>query len=502
MILGRSLDNHNVAIDLDRLVEGRLMLQANSGAGKSWALRRLLEQTHGRIQHLVIDVEDEFHTLREKYDYILAGRDGGDCPADRRSAELLARRLLELGMSAVISIYEMKPDEREEFLRLFLESLISAPRSLWHPALIVIDEAHMFAPEGGKSETTGAVVDLMARGRKRGYAGVLATQRISKINKDAIAECNNKLIGRAALDVDMKRAGDELGFSKEKQLYLRTLPAGRFFAFGPALSLTVVEMEVGPVVTTHPKAGQRSAPPTPAPDKVKAVLEQLANLPHEAEAEARSVEDLQKKVRALEGDLRKAQRPGPTEDEILSLKKDITAAELRGREAAATYYASRLKAVVDEKIELERELVHVNARVSRIGELAKAMTEAAWPVPAPTVEHGLKPATTAGPQIVIPSSQGGELKGPEQRIIDAIAWLESIGIDTPEQTAVAFLADYTYGGGAFNNPRGSLRVKGLIEYAGDCLRLTSKGRGFARRIDAPLTTKELHGAIMRRLPGP
>src|SRR5436190_22848578 len=115
MTLGHSIDGQPVKIELERLVEGRLMMQANSGAGKSWALRRLIEQTAGKIQHIIIDVEDEFHTLREKQDYILAGRDGGDCPADRRSAELLARRLLELGMPAVISIYEMKPDEREEF---------------------------------------------------------------------------------------------------------------------------------------------------------------------------------------------------------------------------------------------------------------------------------------------------------------------------------------------------------------------------------------------------
>jgi DNA helicase HerA-like ATPase len=47
MTLGQTLDNRPVHIDLDRLVEGRLMLQANSGAGKSWALRRLIEQTAG-----------------------------------------------------------------------------------------------------------------------------------------------------------------------------------------------------------------------------------------------------------------------------------------------------------------------------------------------------------------------------------------------------------------------------------------------------------------------
>lgn len=46
--------------DLDALVDTRLLVQANSGGGKSWCLRRLLEQTHGKVQHLVIDPEGEF----------------------------------------------------------------------------------------------------------------------------------------------------------------------------------------------------------------------------------------------------------------------------------------------------------------------------------------------------------------------------------------------------------------------------------------------------------
>lgn len=133
-ILGSSTDGA-VTINVDRLVETRLLIQANSGAGKRWAIRRLLEQTHGRVQHLVIDVEDEFHTLREKFDYVLAGRHGGDCPADVRSAPLLARRLLELGVSSIIGIFELKHHDRIQFVKLFLESLVNAHISPWdYPA--------------------------------------------------------------------------------------------------------------------------------------------------------------------------------------------------------------------------------------------------------------------------------------------------------------------------------------------------------------------------------
>jgi hypothetical protein len=94
------------------------------------------------------------------------------------------------------------------------------------------------------------------------------------------------------------------------------------------------------------------------------------------------------------------------------------------------------------------------------------------------------------------------LSGPEQRILNAIAWMESLGIAEPEQTAVAFLADYTYGGGGFNNPKGSLRTKGLIEYRGDRMALTDQGRSLAATPEVPLTTEELHHKVLNRIPGP
>ena len=335
MIIGTDNSGRDIRIQLDRLVESRMLVQANSGAGKSWALRRILEQTHGKIQQLVIDVEDEFHTLREKYDYVLAGRHGGDCPADVRSAPLLARRLLELGASTIMGIYELQAHDRIRFVRLFLESLINAPRDLWHPVLVVVDEAHVFAPQVGEAESAASVIDLMTRGRKRGFCGILATQRISKLHKDAAAEANNKLIGRSALDVDMKRASDELGFStREQQNSLRTLRPGEFFAFGPAVSDVVTLVKVGPVETTHPKAGQRAAAPPPPREKVRAVLGQLADLPKEAEAEAQTSAVLRRKNAELEVELRKARAAAPAPDPKVTAERE---SEIR-KEAARSVH--------------------------------------------------------------------------------------------------------------------------------------------------------------------
>lgn len=303
----------NHPIDLPVLLETRLLVQASSGGGKSWALRRLLEQTAPNVQQLVIDPEGEFATLREKFDYVIAAAHDADAVASPQTAALLARRLMESGVSAILDIYDLKHHERVLFVRRFLDALVNLPRKLWHPVMVVLDEAHVYCPQVGSAESASAVIDIATRGRKRGLCAVLATQRLSKLHKDAAAEMQNKLIGRCGLDIDVKRAGDELGrISKEAHQILRQLDPGEFYAFGPALTRAPELVKIGPVATTHPQAGQRllQAPP-PASAKVRAELAKLTDLEKDAAIEARTIEELKAENAKLRREAAVANRRAP-----------------------------------------------------------------------------------------------------------------------------------------------------------------------------------------------
>ncbi len=77
MIIGHSIENNEaVKLDIQRILDGRMLLQANSGGGKSYALRKFAEITHGKAQQIILDLEGEFASLREKFDYILVGKEG------------------------------------------------------------------------------------------------------------------------------------------------------------------------------------------------------------------------------------------------------------------------------------------------------------------------------------------------------------------------------------------------------------------------------------------
>lgn len=202
IIIGTS-GGKNVAIDIEILLPSRLLLTADSGGGKSYALRRFLEQIFGKVQTITIDPEGEFATLREKFPFVLVGK-GGETPADPRSANLLARRLLELKASAVCDLYDLKSHLRHTWVKNFLEGLIEAPKEIRTPCIVVVDEAHVFCPEKGESEAFGPMVDLCTRGRKRGLCPVWATQRLAMISKDASSQLQNRLVGMQFEDVNRK----------------------------------------------------------------------------------------------------------------------------------------------------------------------------------------------------------------------------------------------------------------------------------------------------------
>lgn len=490
----------DLTLDLLKLVDSRMLINANSGGGKSYLLRLIAERACEHIQTVILDPEGEFVTLREKFDFLLAG-ESGEIPCEVRSATLLARKLLELQANTIIDLYDLKLPERRKFVRLFLELLMHAPKGLWHPVLIMLDEAHLFCPErsAGEAESAQAVIDLMSQGRKRSFCGILATQRLSKLHKDAEAETNNVVIGRTWLDIDQERAGKLLGFGKERAM-LRDLEAGTFYAFGPAFSANgVTTFHADAVSTTHPKPGQRHklTPPSPS-EAVQRIVAELADLPQQAEAEIRDLEGAKRKIRELEQQLR--QRPKEETERII--EKLVEVPVLKNGQLARTEKVIERTEALGEKL------------LAEVAELRKLMAPAAAPRPVapvapirtPVVAHERpvhapqRPLRRTGERQA-PGEEGG-LTGPEKRILDAAAWLESIGVAEPEQRAVAFLAGYTVGGGAFNNPRGRLNQRGLIEYRGDRLALTDAGRALASVPNSPLTTDELQARVMDRLPGP
>lgn len=243
-------------LDLDRLLAGRMLLQGSSGAGKSRTLRRIIEEAFDYVTTIIVDPEGEFENLARHIGATtlraveLSG-EGLTAAAARSRQHRLALHL---------DLTDLDPDQRIIKAAAFFAGLIGAPREHWaNTVLVCIDEGHLLAPHMAGSAQDAEVrrlgvatlTDLCARGRKRGIAPIIATQRLAKLSASVTSELQNFVVGLNVFDRDIARAADLLGFAMKDAERLRQLAPGEFYAMGPALSPTAVLVKVDPTITEH-----------------------------------------------------------------------------------------------------------------------------------------------------------------------------------------------------------------------------------------------------------
>lgn len=462
-----------IQIDLETFLETKLLIEADSGSGKSWTIRKMSEECSGKVQQILIDPEGDFITLREKYPFALVSKTGGDIPLNLRYAEALAHKILETGISVIIDLYEFKQHEREQFVKVFCEALMNAPKSLRHSCLIYLDEAQLFCPEDKRAISTSAVIDLCTRGRKRGLCAILATLRISILNKSAAAQCKNKMMGSTSLPLDQKRVGDELGLrTKEEIRDLRNLGKGEFYAFGPAISKEIVRFKVTAVKTTHIKSGSKllSLPPTPA--AIKKILSKLEDIPEEAEKELATKKQFQDEIKRLKAELKNQKPSNFIQDD--KLKQQVVSLQAQIKEEKRV--ADAHKKIADARGAL---LSKISKQIAEMPEIKVEPAKEFTPV---VVTPYSKRATTT--TVEVRPSSNGTVTGGAMRMLKAAAMFHP---DPVTKTKMATLSRLSHTSGSFSTYMSTLKREGLLVGEGNLFTITEEGLSQAGEVD-PLPT--------------
>lgn len=273
--LGSDSSGAPVYLDVEELLATRLLVQGNSGSGKSHLLRRLLEKSASVVQQIVIDPEGDFVSLAEAFGHVVI--DGAGYNDNEISR--LAARAREHRASVVLALDRLEVDSQMRCAAVFISALFDAPDKHWYPVLVIVDEAQLFAPSASgevsddvRRSSLAAMTNLMCRGRKRGLAGVIATQRLAKLAKNVAAEASNFLMGRTFLDIDMVRAADLLGMERRQAEQIRDLNRGQFLGLGPAISRRPVAIRIGDAQTCAKSAVAGLTPPPLATGQDMAAL--------------------------------------------------------------------------------------------------------------------------------------------------------------------------------------------------------------------------------------
>ena len=526
-----------MAFSLDLVRSGRLLLQASSGGGKSETIRKIATLTIPHIPNWIVDPEGEYAPLRAQLPFLLVGP-GGEVPATLDTVDEVVKLLLETGVSAIFDLFEMGTAKYEYARRLFT-ALDEAPKKLWRDLLLTIDEAHMLAPQDVslKRASSEAFANLASRGRKRGVAIVVATQRLALLNNDVAALCENMLFGRTGL-LDQKRTATMLGYTgaaaRDFAHQIGRVNDGDFYAYGRAfgmldITLFHVERVPGQTLSKATRNKQRTAPPTP--ESIRKLLPRFDALPQEVAAKAKTEADLRKdladalkKITALERAaakpqlvqaLQKVLTPQIDKEKLRMLTKKLEA--LGGGLAEAMQMANdqeqkdvRIRQLVEELGKLLGSSPALGRALKRAKD-AQGEALAILPALVPSTvmsaavqkpERGnVQASDSADP--VPPEVTPEGLSGPEGKVLNAAAWLKAIGIDEPTSDQVAWVANYSVNASSFKNPRASLLRQGLIGYpTPGVIRLTAEGSSKAARYDINGSNGDVQSAVIARLSGP
>lgn len=492
--------------------------------GKSYTASVQAEELLKAGQQIVaIDVTGAWYGLRSNatgdgpgFPVVIFGGDHGDIALEEGAGEVLAEAIVTERFSAIIDLSLFRKAQAQRFLAVFFETLYRKNREAMH---IFMDEADFYAPQkpfGEEARTLGAVNDIVRRGGIRGIGCTLITQRASVLNKDVLTQAGIVTALRISHPRDMAAIlewVDVHSSRKDAQAMMAALPSlpiGTAYIWAPGWptekgifqQIHVRQRETFNSGAT-PKAGHvAKQPKILASVDLKALGEQMAATVQRQKDN--DPKELKAKIRQLE---QAAKSSAPVVDDQAIQRAVQQALTHRDREWESA--VGNFRANLEQALKTSAQTTfHVPPKPAN-APLSPALTKSTMP---PIMTDRSMPRgqidviDRRGRRTVavnISSNGHSELNGPQQRILNACAWLESIGVKQPKQAAVAFLAGYTVGGGAFNNPRGALRQAGYIEYcSGDSMRLTDAGRTLAVVPEESLSTAQLQASVLQQLPGP
>ena len=505
-------------------------LLAVRGAGKSNTAAVIAEEMfREHLPFVVIDPVGAWWGLRSAGDgkgpglaVPIFGGSRGDLPLERGAGELVADLIVDQRLSCVLDLSRFGSEgDKKAFLVAFARRLYARNEDPLHLFLEEADDYIPQRPMRDEAQLLRAFENIVRRGRGRGIGITLITQRSAAIAKMVLTQTETLFAMRTTGPQDIKAIEAWVQYHQADQDILASLAGledGEAWVWSPHFLKSVKRVTIrrrwtfdSGATPKNVKAGQARPVTTLADVDLAALRGRMAETIEKAKA------DDPRELRQQIVELRRAATAGATAPPVIGaapvvLEADLKRAEAlfdRGVAAISAFDEQQRKRAADVMMRLEPVASALHIIYARIDAAVSAVTGRAAsterPLAAtrtPQQAQRSRPSAPLPPPRPVTAVDGEPLSGPEQRILDAIAWLEGIGVEAPEQTAVAFLAGYTVGGGAFNNPRGRLRRRGFVHYQGDCLRLTESGRRVAHAPAVALTTQALHAHVLERLPGP
>lgn len=519
----------NLVLPIDAVTQ-TLAAIGRKGAGKTYLATMIAEQMlDAQAQVIVLDAVGNWYGLRigadgksKGKDIFVAGGEHGDVPLVPEAGAKIARLLVEKRISMVLDISGFRIGERKRFATDFAEEFFHLKKSQRSPVHVFIEEAQLFVPQRFSTDEArmyGAFEAIVRIGRNYGIGCTLISQRPQSVNKEVLSQveclCVLQVNGtheRKALEDWVQEAGADRKLVGE----LPGMSQGEGYVWSPSWLRIFQRVNFAKKTTfdasATPEVGKSVRAATLSAVDVESLRESMQEVI--AEAEKDDPKALRRQIAELEKRLKHQAANFASETKVETVEvKVVPSEQIESLQVASGDWNAAhdsLHSLAAQALKICESLKTALLDAQRVNQSAqgkfsesKNRTKGVHVVVPPQVLDKRKIAMPGFLERKPAAQSNGDLSGPERRILNSIAWLNSIGVSQPEQPAVAFLAGYTVDGGAFNNPRGRLNQRGFVRYVqGGKIELTDDGQRHAEEPDTPLDAQELQRMVLQRLPGP
>jgi hypothetical protein len=535
-----------------------ILLFGKGGSGKSNLEVALAEELYASgIPTCIVDPADIHYGIKSARDgksaglpFIVFGGLHADVPIFPENGALLADLFLDRGLYMVIVTQPWTGSERTRFMTAFANQLYKRgpeKEQRGSARVLMLEEAHEYVPLSpgkGEEEMLGAMKRLYTVGRNYWIGFIAATRRPAKMHTDLRNGADATAFFQIVGTQDRKAMQDYLGENAPEEVrreiltHLAKLPVGTAYFYQPDQDPSLRRLKFRyrdtlDTTTTEITAGHKVIKPVLAEVDLTKLGDAMAAAREKAKAD--DPRELRKRIAELERQLH--QRINDAKKQLLEIREvekvvrvevpvypdsvrdwlretassvDGSATELQklakmlrdgaGMKVSA---ADRMRRdVVAEDLVTSSRAPALSGRIAQPHHLHGSAVEGLTP-PSPPARTSARsiPAAPNGHRDQGADFIGGKVTGPQQRILDGLAWAESVRIPSLDKVQLALLADASPKSSAYANNLGALRSAGLITKGGP-VALTEEGRAVSHINDTPPTTEALQQTLMSRLAAP
>lgn len=495
-----------ISLPLDAATQ-TIAVIGRKGSGKTYLGTMIAEQfLDEKIQTIILDPVGVWWGLRVAADgktkgkqIFVIGGDHGDVPIVPEAGARIAKLIIEKGISAVIDVSGFRVGELKRFAGEFAEEFFQLKKAKRSAAMLFAEEAQLFMPQNirpDEGRMYSAFERIVRLGRNYGIGCTLITQRPQSVNKEVLSQveclCVLQITGpheRKALEYWVQEAGADRKLIGE----LPGLERGEGYVWSPAWLKIYKRVHFSKKQTfdasATPEVGKKTRAASLSAVDVAALKSDMADVV--AQAEKDDPVALRRRIAELER----------TPKQVPVVDPEAISRAVAAREKELVDFYEKREAIYKDRLEKAGQYFKAIEELMKLPPGTKISPLKAIPIVMPKPAP-VSPEKPKSEQVKVEVSTNEQIDGPQQKVLNAIAWMNSIGVPEPEKPAVAFVAGYSPSSSGFQNACGALRSKGLVIYPGGKIALTDAGRSIAEIPAGPLSNEELQRKILDKLPGP